>query len=60
MNQQHPIPDFPTRERLLANLRQTHLEMEQFNLELEEINAQLEAVIREKRLSRLNNLLNNS
>ncbi|CAC5343689.1 hypothetical protein PA905_07060 [Planktothrix agardhii CCAP 1459/11A] len=60
MNQQHPIPDRTTRERLLANLRRTHLEMEQFNLELEEINAKLEAVIRKKRLSRLNNLLNNS
>jgi len=34
--------------------------MEQFNLELEEINAKLEEVNRNKRLSRLNNLLNNS
>jgi hypothetical protein len=60
MNQQSPIPDPITVQRLLANLRRTHLEMEQFNLELEEINAKLEEVNRNKRLSRLNNLLNNS
>ncbi|MEG4319227.1 MULTISPECIES: hypothetical protein [unclassified Microcoleus] len=59
MSKQPRIPDPETAKRLLANLRRTHLEMEQFNLELAEINARLEEVNRQKRLSRLDKLLNN-
>ena len=59
MSKQPQIPDPETAKRLLANLRRTHLEMEQFNLELAEINARLEEVNRQKRLSRLEQLLNN-
>jgi hypothetical protein len=59
MSKQPRIPDPETAKRLLANLRRTHLEMEQFNLELAEINARLEKDNRQKRLSRLDKLLNN-
>ncbi len=53
MTKQPRIPDPETSKRLLANLRQTHWEMEEFNLELAEINAQLERNIRQQRLKRL-------
>jgi hypothetical protein len=53
MTQQPHIPDPETVKRLLANLRQTHREMEEFNLELAEINAQLEQQLRQQRLKRL-------
>lgn len=47
------IPDPETAKRLLANLRRTHLEMEEFNQELAEINARLEHDIRQQRLQRV-------
>ncbi|MEA5469107.1 hypothetical protein [Spirulina sp. 06S082] len=37
------IPNLATRQRLLANLRRTHLEMEELNLELAEMIAKLES-----------------
>jgi hypothetical protein len=42
MNDRPHVPNPETAKRLLANLRQTHLEMHEFNLELEEIAAQVE------------------
>lgn len=45
------VPDPETSKRLLANLRQTRLEMQEFNLELDEINAKLEHDIRQQRLA---------
>lgn len=59
MSKQPRTPDPETAKRLLANLRRTHLEMEQFNLELAEINAMLEELNRHKRISIVNKLLNN-
>jgi hypothetical protein len=50
---QSPMPDPKTAERLLANLRRTHLEMQEFNLELEEISAKLENHNRQQRLQRV-------
>ncbi len=46
MSDQPCVPDPETSERLLTNLRRTHLEMAAFNLELAEINARLEYDIR--------------
>jgi hypothetical protein len=42
MTNQPQVPDPETAKHLLANLRRTHLEMEEFNLELEEITAKIE------------------
>lgn len=49
-------PNFPTpetSERLLANLRRTHLEMQECNLELDYIDAQLAESNRQRRLQRV-------
>jgi len=53
MTEQYPIPDEETRNRLVKNLRQTRLELQEFGLELEEIIALLEKDIRQQRLKRL-------
>ena len=53
MNNQPRIPDPETAKRLLANLRQTHLEMHEFNLELEALTAQVEADIQQQKLRRM-------
>ena len=50
-------PDSETSKRLLANLRQTRLEMREFNLELEEIMARLEQDLRQQRLQRVRSSL---
>ncbi|NJM76089.1 MAG: hypothetical protein HC852_10210 [Acaryochloridaceae cyanobacterium RU_4_10] len=52
MNNQPRIPDPETAQRLLANLRQTHLEMCEFNLELEAITARVEYDIQQQRINR--------
>jgi hypothetical protein len=46
------IPDPEISKQLLANLRQTRLEMVEFNLELAEINTKLEEHIRQQRSHR--------
>ncbi|PSF36681.1 hypothetical protein C7H19_13210 [Aphanothece hegewaldii CCALA 016] len=51
------IPDPETYQRLLTNLRQTRLEIEEFNLELAEINALLAEQLRNQRLNRVQNYL---
>jgi len=53
MTNQPQVPDPETAKHLLANLRRTHLEMEEFNLELEEITAKIEHDIQQKRLIRV-------
>lgn len=53
MNNQPRIPDPETAQRLLANLRQTHLEMHEFNLELDAITARVEADIQQQKLRRV-------
>jgi hypothetical protein len=52
MNDRPCVPNPETVKRLLANLRQTHLEMSEFNLELEEIAARVEQDIQQQRLDR--------
>jgi hypothetical protein len=47
------IPDPETAKRLLANLRQTHLEMCEFNRELDEITVGIEQDLQQQRLSRM-------
>jgi tRNA A37 N6-isopentenylltransferase MiaA len=53
MTKQPRIPDPETSKRLLANLRRTHLEMQEFNEELAEINARLAQYISQQRLQRV-------
>lgn len=53
MTKQPRIPDPKTSKRLLANLRKTHLEMQEFNEELAEINARLAQYISQQRLQRV-------
>ena len=53
MIKQPRIPDPETSKRLLANLRKTHLEMQEFNEELAEINARLAQYISQQRLQRV-------
>lgn len=53
MTEQPQIPDKETRKRLIKNLRQTRLELQEFGIELEEIIALLEKDIREQRLKRI-------
>jgi hypothetical protein len=53
MNDRPRIPNSETAKRLLANLRQTHLEMCEFNRELDEITARVEADIQQQRLRRM-------
>ncbi|MGL5063386.1 MAG: hypothetical protein ACRC62_25680 [Microcoleus sp.] len=60
MNKQPRIPDPETSKRLLANLRRTRLEVQEVNLELGEINAMLAEQLRQQRLNRVRQSLNNS
>ncbi len=54
MNEQPPrIPDEETRKRLLANLRQTRLDLQEFGLQLDEVEALLDRDIREQKMKRL-------
>jgi hypothetical protein len=53
IDNQSRMPDPETAERLLANLRRTHLEMQEFNLELEDIAAKLENHNLQQRLKRV-------
>jgi hypothetical protein len=50
MHNQPRIPNPETAKRLLANLRQTHLEMYEFNRELDEITARVEHDFQQQRL----------
>ncbi|MBE9229649.1 hypothetical protein IQ264_30030 [Phormidium sp. LEGE 05292] len=58
MTKQPRIPDPETSKRLLANLRKTHLEMQEFNEELAEINARLAQYISQQKLQRVRHSLN--
>ena len=53
------IPDLETRQRLLANLRRTHLEMQELNLELDEMIRRLERDFQQQRLKRVRHSLKN-
>lgn len=59
MTKQARIPDEETRKRLLANLRQTRINLQEFGLQLEELLAQIEQDIREKKLKRLEKVKQN-
>lgn len=52
MKKQPRIPNIVTRQRLLANLRRTRLEIEALNLELAEIIGRLEECDRKQPRSR--------
>jgi hypothetical protein len=52
MKKQPRIPNIATRQRLLANLRQTRLEIEALNLELAKIIGRLEECDRQQSRSR--------
>jgi hypothetical protein len=54
MNQLQEIPNETTRNRLLVNLRQTRLDLQEFGLQLEEILAHLDKDIRQQKIQRLN------
>jgi hypothetical protein len=53
MTEELQIPNKETRQRLIANLRKTRLNLQEFGLELEEIVAGIDKDIREQRLKRL-------
>lgn len=53
MNKKSFIPNKETRKRLVNNLRQTRLELQDFGLQLEELLAGIEKDIREQKLKRL-------
>jgi predicted GNAT family acetyltransferase len=53
MSDQPRIPNPETAKRLLANLRQTHLEMCEFNRELDKIAARVEHDLQQQRLRRM-------
>lgn len=53
MNDQPRIPDPEVDKRLLANMRQNRLRVEEAMLELEEITAKLEYDIRQQRLAQV-------
>jgi hypothetical protein len=53
MSQQSFIPNPETRKRLVTNLRQTRLDLQDFGLQLEELLAGVEKEIREQKLKRL-------
>ena len=53
MNEQFPIPDEETRKRLLGNLRQGILDLQEFGFQLEEVQAGLDKHIREQKMKRL-------
>ncbi|WP_204101825.1 MULTISPECIES: hypothetical protein [Spirulina sp. CCY15215] len=50
---QSSIPTPETRKRLVSNLRQTRLELQEFGLQLEEVLAALEQDIQEQKVKRL-------
>ncbi|MGB8700281.1 MAG: hypothetical protein WCD18_12765 [Thermosynechococcaceae cyanobacterium] len=52
MSNQLCPPDLEAAKRLLANLRQTHFEIQDFNLDLEEITARIEYDLRQQKLIR--------
>jgi hypothetical protein len=53
MTEQPRIPDEATRKRLLDNLRQSRLDLQEFGLQLEEVLAGLEKHIREQKFKRI-------
>lgn len=53
INNLPPIPNQETRNRLLNNLRRTHLELEEFGLELDKIISTLEQKKQEQKLNRV-------
>ncbi|HEY9812148.1 MAG TPA: hypothetical protein V6D31_01230 [Candidatus Sericytochromatia bacterium] len=53
MTEQPRIPDEQTRKRLLANLRQGILDLQEFGLQLEEVEALLDQQIREQKRKRI-------
>lgn len=53
MNDQPRIPELEVDKRLIANMRQNRLRVEEAMLELEEITAKLEHDIRQQRLARV-------
>lgn len=53
MNNQPHMPEPEVDKRLLANMRQSRLRMEEAMLEIDEITAKLEHDIRQKRLERV-------
>lgn len=53
MNDQPRIPEPEVDKRLIANMRQNRLRVEEAMLELEEITAKLEYDIRQQRLARV-------
>ncbi|MGB3206257.1 MAG: hypothetical protein WBB28_14805 [Crinalium sp.] len=53
MTEQPHIPNEQTRKRLLANLRQGILDLQEFGLQLEEIQAGLDQHIREQKRKRI-------
>lgn len=52
VNSQPCAPNSETAERLLANLRQTHLEISAFNNELDAIAARIEHDVQQQKLVR--------
>lgn len=58
MNDQPRMPAPEVDKRLLGNMRQSRLRVEEAMLELEDITAKLEHDIRQKRLMRVRHLLN--
>jgi hypothetical protein len=58
MTQELRLPDRQTSQRLLANLRQTSLELEEFGLQISEISSVLEAETRQQKLNRVQRSLN--
>jgi hypothetical protein len=59
-NIQPQLPNSETIDRFLANLRRTHLEMQDCNLEFEYIDAQLAESNRQYRLQRVRRSLKES
>ena len=53
MTEQPRIPDEQTRKRLLANLRQGILDLQEFGLQLEEVEALLDQQVREQKRKRI-------
>ncbi|MFP4006857.1 MAG: hypothetical protein ACLFV6_02465 [Spirulinaceae cyanobacterium] len=59
MTEQFSTPNPETNKRLLAKMRHSRLVLEAATLELENITMQLENENRQKRLTRLNQAINN-
>lgn len=53
MNEKPFIPNQETRKKLVSNLRQTRLDLQDFGLQLEELLAGIEKEIREQKAKRL-------